>query len=97
MNFAFHPEAEIELELAINYYENIRLGLGFDFTTEVYAAIKRAVALPKAWAVVEGDIRRSLVSRFPFGILYSIEPSGLYIVAIMNLHRKPHYWQNRGK
>lgn len=95
MNFSFHPDAEIELEQAINYYENIRLGLGFDFSTEVYAAIKRAISLPEAWTVVNGDIRRSLVSRFPFGVLYSIESNGIYIIAIMNLHREPNYWQER--
>ncbi len=95
MNFFFHPDAEIELEQAIDYYENVRQGLGFDFATEAYTAIKRATSLPKAWAIVEGDIRRSLVYRFPFGILYSIEPKGIYIVAVMNLHRKPSYWQKR--
>jgi len=36
VKFSFHPDAEIELEQAINYYEDIRLGLGFDFATEVY-------------------------------------------------------------
>ena len=95
MNFSFHPDAEIELHQAINYYEEVRNGLGFDFATEVYAAIQRAATLPEAWAVINGDIRRSLVSRFPFGILYSVEPSGIYIIAIMNLHREPNYWNDR--
>lgn len=52
MNFFFHPDAEIELEQAVNYYENVRQGLGFDFATEAYAAIKRARSLPKAWAII---------------------------------------------
>ena len=95
MTFAFHPDAETELQQAINYYEGVRSGLGFDFATEIHAAIKRAVSLPEAWAVIDGDVRRSLVSRFPFGILYSIEPSNIYILAVMNLHRKPNYWQER--
>jgi hypothetical protein len=70
MTFYFHPDAEIELQHAINYYEEVRKGLGFDFSSEVYTSIQRAVSLPKAWAIVEGDIRRSLVARFPFGIFY---------------------------
>jgi len=95
MTFSFHPEAEKEFNAAIDYYEDIEPGLGFDFALEVHAAIKRSVDFPKAWAVLEGDIRRSLVRRFPYGILYSEEHDGLFIIAVMNLHREPGYWKER--
>jgi plasmid stabilization system protein ParE len=95
MNFAFHPDAEDEFNSAIDYYENIEPGLGYDFAVEAYSAIQRAVAFPKAWVVIEGDIRRSLVRRFPYGILYSEEQEGLFILAVMNLHRDPMYWKYR--
>ena len=71
MSFSFHPEAEEEFNDAVEYYESIESGLGYDFALEVYAAIKRSVDFPKAWAELEGDVRRSLVRRFPYGILYS--------------------------
>ncbi|MBN2332158.1 MAG: type II toxin-antitoxin system RelE/ParE family toxin [Deltaproteobacteria bacterium] len=95
MSFTFHPEAEDELNNAIDYYEDIEPGLSYDFAFEVYSAIKRSVEFPKAWAILEGDVRRSLVRRFPYGVLYSEEKDGLYVVAIMNLHRKPGYWKSR--
>ena len=41
MSFAFHPEAEKEFNEAIDYYEDIELGLGYDFALEVLSAIKR--------------------------------------------------------
>lgn len=84
MNFSFHPEAEEEFNLAIDYYENINPGLGLDFALEVYTTIQRTVEFPKAWVVLEGEIRRSLVRRFPYGVLYSVEQSGIFIVAVMN-------------
>jgi hypothetical protein len=95
MSFAFHPEAEVEFNEAIEYYEQIESGLGYDFAVEVYSTIQRSVSLPKAWPVIEGEIRRSLVKRFPYGILYSEESTGIYIVAVMNLHRHPDYWKSR--
>jgi len=95
MNFSFHPDAEVEFNEAIDYYEEIEHGLGFDFANEVYSAIQRSVSLPKAWAVIDGDIRRSLVNRFPYGVLYSQESNGIYILAVMNLHRHPDYWKDR--
>jgi plasmid stabilization system protein ParE len=84
VNFSFHPEAEEEFNLAIDYYENINPGLGLDFALEVYTTIQRTVEFPKAWVVLEGEIRRSLVRRFPYGVLYSVEQSGIFIVAVMN-------------
>lgn len=91
----FHPEAEIEFNEAISYYDEIEVELGDDFTDEVYSAVERIVAFPKAWPVLEGDIRRSLVRRFPYGILYSEEPGGIYIISVMHLNRSPDYWKHR--
>ena len=89
MNFSFHPEAEEESNKAIDYYENIEPGLGYDFALEVYATIERAVRYPLAWTSLEGEIRRSLVKRFPYGVLYSSEANEFFIIAVMNLHREP--------
>jgi hypothetical protein len=71
--------------------------LGYDFAVEVYSAIERTMAYPKAWPIIEEDIRRSLVRRFPYGILYAEEDEELFIVAVMHLHRDPDYWKHRSK
>ena len=73
MNFLFHPEAETEFAQAIEYYEEKEEGLGYDFAVEVYITIERIFAYSKAWPILEGEIRRSLVKRFPYGILYAEE------------------------
>jgi len=95
MNFSFHPDAENEFNNAIDYYEEIAPGLGYDFAMEAYATIRRSIEFPKAWAVLEEPVRRSLVKRFPYGILYSEEQEGIYIIAVMSLHREPGYWKDR--
>ncbi|WP_177421552.1 type II toxin-antitoxin system RelE/ParE family toxin [endosymbiont of Lamellibrachia barhami] len=95
MSFAFHPEAEAEFNAAIEYYEDVDPGLGYDFAIEVYSSIQRSVAFPKAWPVIETEIRRSLVRRFPYGVLYSEEKEGIYIVAVMHLHCQPDYCKHR--
>ena len=95
MKVSFHPEAEEEFKAAIDYYEEKEIGLGYDFAIEVHEAIKRSMAFPKAWPIIETDIRRTLVKRFPFGVLYSEGNQEIYVVAIMNLHRDPGCWKNR--
>ncbi|PHS19652.1 MAG: plasmid stabilization protein [Kangiella sp.] len=95
MSFYFHPAAEMEFNDAISYYEGIESRLGFDFSLEVHSAIKRAELMPKAWALIDGSVRRSLTARFPYGVLYSQYETGIYILAVMNLHRQPDYWKYR--
>lgn len=95
MSFSFHPEAEQEFNEVVDYYESVEPGLGYDFALEVHSAIKRSVDFPAAWALLENDVRRSFVKRFPYGILYSEEQDGIFIVAVMNLHREPGYWVKR--
>jgi len=97
VKYAFHPEAEAEFVQAIEYYEECETGLGYDFAVEVYSAIERTMAYRKAWPIIEEDIRRSLVRRFPYGILYAEEDYELFIVAVMHLHREPDYWKHRIK
>jgi len=69
--------------------------LGYDFSLETFAALDRIIAFPKAWLIIEDGIRRSLVRRFPYGILYAEEQDKIYIGAVMHLHRDPDYWKHR--
>lgn len=95
MSFSFHPEAETEFHAAIDYYESCEPGLGCDFSIEVFSTIQKIVDFPEAWPVLEEGVRRCLTSRFPYGVLYSIEPEEVFILAIMHLHRAPDYWEHR--
>ena len=74
MIFVFHPEAETEFFEAIAYYEDCSLGLGEDFSLEVYSSILNILSYPHAWPIPEDDIRRCLINRFPFGVLISLRP-----------------------
>ena len=95
MTFSFHPEAEAELSAAIEYYEDREAGLGYDFSLEVLASIRNILAHPTAWPVMEEGVRRCLVNRFPFGVLYSLEPTGVFVIAVMHLRRRPNHWKDR--
>ena len=97
MNFSFHPEAEAELNSAIDYYENIQADLGLEFAQEVYATIRRIIDYPLAWQSMTLKTRRCLTSRFPFGIIYYITEEQIVVVAVMHLSKKPGYWKKRSE
>jgi toxin ParE1/3/4 len=95
MTFIYHPDALIEYADAALYFDERAPGLGADFTQEIDAAIDVILQAPERWRCIEEDVRRYLVHRFPYGILYTIEPGYVLIVAVMHLTREPGYWRHR--
>lgn len=97
MNYSFHPEAEKEFIEAIEFYEEQEKELGLDFSIQVYESIQRVTANPESWTRVSKNIRRILLSRFPFGVLYHFDSKEeqIFIVAVMHLRREPDYWRDR--
>jgi hypothetical protein len=95
MKVEFHPEADVELAQAVEYYENKRKGLGGAFFDEVSSALQRITRFPTAWAILSRRSRRCVTNRFPYGVVYRVKGSTVLVVAIAHLHRKPGYWLTR--
>jgi len=95
MKFYFHPDAEAEFDKAVEYYEQLQRGLGIEFAEEIYATITRIIQFPDAWSALSKNSRRSLVNRFPYGVVYQIKSRSLRIIAVAHLHRRPGYWKER--
>lgn len=53
MIVSFHPKAAVELEEAIDYYEDCQLGLGLQLAQEVEASTQLVKDYPLAWAIVD--------------------------------------------
>ncbi|MGH8279711.1 MAG: type II toxin-antitoxin system RelE/ParE family toxin [Gammaproteobacteria bacterium] len=85
----------MEFQTARRYYDQQVPGWGETFAEEVRAALQRLRQWPLAFPVERGDIRRMLLGRFPYKILYSVESDHLYIIALAHQHRKPDYWVGR--
>lgn len=94
---AFLPPAEEEMVAAAQYYEARSHGLGADFLDEVQRSVKAISSTPRTAPVVKENIRRRLLKRFPFGILYVVEPDTIVVLAVMHLRRRPGYWEGRVK
>lgn len=95
MRLTYHPEAEAELVEAAEFYESRSPGLGARFLREFDAAVAEVRASPDRWAVVEGDLRRRTMRRFPFGIYYRIHEDELRILVVKHHSRHPDYWRHR--
>jgi plasmid stabilization system protein ParE len=96
MRIEFSPEAQAEFADAVRYYERQTPGLGARFRAEIRDALRRLQRWPLAAPVERGEIRRLILSRFPYKLLYSVETDCIYIIAVAHQHRAPDYWIGRG-
>jgi hypothetical protein len=95
MKRRFLDVAQSEFDDAIDYYEEQRSGLGFEFAEEVEHALERINHYPEAWSSLSSRVRRCLLNRFPYSVIYEVRSELLIIVAIQNNHRGPETWRSR--
>lgn len=93
-------EAAEELEAAMEWYEARRSGLGSELVAATREALRRVQARPKAWSLVPGvppelNVRRCLLRRFPYAVVYIEVESEIRVLAIAHGSRQPGYWRPR--
>ena len=93
--YRFLQPAEDEMTAASQFYESAASGLGRDFLDDVQRGIDHLRKHPKLGHSVGRGLRRMLLQRFPFSLIYSIEAGGILIVAVAHHGRRPRYWQRR--
>jgi toxin ParE1/3/4 len=97
MPYRIHPEAEAEYQQAYEYYQKESSNLAEQYTKEILIGLQTIIDSPRTWPVIKFDVRRRLLRKFPFGILYMIDGESILILAFMHLRREPEYWQHRTK
>ena len=84
-----------EMHTAAAYDEERERGLAGQFPDEVEEGLQRIQQFPRLWPIFEGDYRRYLLKRFPFGLMYRIDPEQICLIAVAHLHRRPGHWRSR--
>ncbi len=93
----FHPEADSEIAEAVQYYEAHKYGLGLDFLEEVERALDQISTNPEASRQIGRRIRRKVLWRFPYNLIYAVYTDRIRIVACAHQKRRPFYWRKRLK
>jgi plasmid stabilization system protein ParE len=91
----FHPAARTELREAVVFYADQSPGLGRDLVREVRAVAERIQLWPESASMDESDVRRAMLSRFPFTVVYQVSPDAIDVIAVMHQRQRPGYWRDR--
>jgi plasmid stabilization system protein ParE len=95
VNIRFLTFARQEIDEAYLWFEEKSSGKGVDFLDELDRAVRLVITYPLAFPEVEPGIRRCLLARFPYGILYGIDGDTIVVLAVSHAHRRPKYWIGR--
>jgi plasmid stabilization system protein ParE len=90
----FRPQAADDASEVQAWYESRRAGLGHEFGQAVDGLIARIATNPFLFHRVHGEIRRAVLSRFPYAVYF--RPAG-YQIVVLAIHGRQHpsRWKTR--
>ena len=89
------PQAILDLETGISFYDTEYPGLGVEFAIEVRQLCRLIAQTPASGFKFRSGVRRRILRRFPYSILYTVDRTEVLIVAIAHQSRRPGYWSRR--
>jgi plasmid stabilization system protein ParE len=89
MQFRFQPEAEIDLAEARLWYSLQREGLDAALMRRVDQTLAAIAAHSQSYPIVYRNLRRAVVSQFPFAIFYESAQSAIVVFAVYHSRRDP--------
>ena len=96
MMIEYHPSVAAELEEIRDYYEGKSEGLGMAFVDELEQQLLRVAAMPGRWMIVRGNLRRSLMKRFPYVIFFrEINGGGIRVTVVKHEKKHPSFGSRR--
>jgi plasmid stabilization system protein ParE len=93
--YRFLTPAEEEMTEAALFYEAASSQLGSDFLDDVQKAVDRLREFPQAGEAITSGVRQTLLHRFPFSLIYTIEANVIVVIAVAHHGRRSGYWQSR--
>ena len=97
MNYSvvFHADAEAEMNEAAEFLDRESPGLGMAFLAAVEKAVEQIRSSPESAQLILGRVRRRLVVKFPYAVVYSVRGTQIRILAVAHQKRRPFYWKSR--
>lgn len=90
----FSDDARKDLRDARAFFEAIDTDLSARFSAEVERAVRLIGEQPAAWAPIGNGLRRIVVRRFPYVLVYR-EGAGVQRVIAVAHTRRTRYWDGR--
>jgi len=85
----YTDRAKDDLEVALEWYEKQRYGLGLEFLDCIEIAVKEILTFPEMYQLCYSNFRRNVIRRFPFSIFYTIEDNEIVVHSVFDNIQNP--------
>jgi plasmid stabilization system protein ParE len=89
------PQAVAEVDEAAAWYSARSRGLGAEFVRLVDAALAAIERNPLRFPHVQDPIRRAVLRRFPYSILFTATDDEIVVLSVFHSSRDPKRWRTR--
>lgn len=96
MRLRYRAAAQRDIQEAREWYGAVSPALEERFAGAIADTLAIGLTHPLAFPVVHrGDVRRAVVSGFPYQIFYRLRGDSLVVIAVTHGSRHPRHWQRR--
>lgn len=88
----FSARALREANEAQEWYEAQKTGLGEEFLNAIELQLKQLVLTPLIHTEVLPKVRRAVLTRFPYGLFFTIQGELIHVLAVLHDARNPRRW-----
>lgn len=89
--------ALIDLDDAVNWYDEIHPELGKDLVVKFQQALNEIEEKPLLSQQLNEGFRKVNLKRFPYKLIFKIDDKEIIIIAVAHHKRKTGYWKKRNK
>ena len=87
--------AQSELDDVFEAYEYKEENLGRDFVKEVSHTLQLIKNYSSVWSKSSTHTQKCIIKGFPYAILYQKVDATIFVVALVNLRKKPIHWVSK--
>jgi toxin ParE1/3/4 len=79
----------------VEFYKGEGALIAREFASETRAALDLIAGLPQGTPADEDGIRKKVLRKFPYTIVYTLTDDLIEVIAFAHQRRKPDYWRTR--
>ena len=95
LKIKFQEHSKYDFDEAKHYYKTQEENLYKKFKYDLEQSLNRILSFPNLYPNIDTNIKKCVLNKFPYTILYTIKNDTIYILAIANHHKNPKEYKNR--
>jgi len=95
MRFALHRLARKEVGDAAAFYSERNASIAARFLDALERVLHQVARNPHRYRLIEPNLHQTRIPGFPYVLIYRIDGSEVFVLAVKHDRRRPDYWRDR--